>query len=59
MDEAGLVSKLEKIEALFAGASTERERTAAAGARERILARLVELQVDDPPIEHRFTLADA
>lgn len=59
MDEAALIAKLAKIEALFAGATTDGERNAAAGARERILERLRELEEVDPPVEYRFTMADA
>lgn len=59
MDEAALLSKLSKIEALFAGATTDGERTAAASARDRIVARLREAEKADPPIEYKFTLADA
>ena len=59
MDEAALISKLAKIEALFAGATTEGERAAAASARDRIVARLREVEKADPPIEFKFTLADA
>ena len=59
VDEAALIAKLAKIEALFAGAATEGERAAAAGARERILERLREVEKADPPVEYKFTLADA
>lgn len=58
MDEARLVEKLRAIEALFAGATTEGERVAAERARERIRARLAEIEQADPPIEYRFTLSD-
>ena len=58
MDEAKLIEKLRRIEALHAGATTPGERVAAAGARKRILARLAEVQVADPPIEYRFTIVD-
>lgn len=53
-----MIEKLRAIEALFAGATTEGERTAAEGARERIQQRLRELEARDPPIEYRFKLAD-
>jgi hypothetical protein len=59
VDEARLLEKLEKIEALFAGATTDGERVAAGGARRRILERLFEIRAHDPPIEYKFTLADA
>ena len=40
MDEARLLEKLRAIEALFAGATTDGERVAAAEARKRIQLRL-------------------
>lgn len=58
MDEAKLVDKLRLIEALFAGATTEGEKDAAGRARNRILERLKRLEVEDPPVEYRFTMAD-
>lgn len=57
-DESRLVEKLKAIEALFAGATTEGERVAAAEARKRIQLRLKSLEVADPPIEYRFTVSD-
>lgn len=39
MDEARLVAKLKALEALFAGAATDGERTAAAYARDRMLGK--------------------
>lgn len=59
MDEAKLREKLSRIEALFAGATTEGERVAAAEARRRIQARLERAAQLDPPVEFRFTLGDA
>ena len=59
MDERTLIEKLHRIEALFAGGATEGERIAAAEARHRIQLRLLEVARTDPPIEYRFTLADA
>ena len=59
MDEARLREKLSRIEALFAGATTEGERVAAAEARRRIQERLKGVEQVDPPVEYRFTLADA
>ena len=56
--EEQLVEKLRRIEALHARPGTEGERKAAERARERIQARLKELEAEDPPIEFRFTLAD-
>ena len=59
MDETKLLQKLLDLEALFAGATTPGERTAAGNARQRILDRLKELEKSAPPIEYRFTLQDA
>jgi len=58
MDEATLIEKLLKIEALFAGATTSGERVSADMARERILRRLKESLPKDPPIEYKFTFRD-
>jgi hypothetical protein len=58
MDEAKLREKLARIEALFAGATTDGERIAAAEARKRIQLRLQTAEQNDPPIEYRFTTAD-
>lgn len=58
MDEVALVEKLARIEALFAGATTEGERVAAAEARRRIQERLEATRKTDPPVEFKFTLAD-
>lgn len=58
MDEEALKEKLRKIEALFARAGTTGERQAANEAMKRILARLEEMVEKDPPVEHRFSLAD-
>ena len=57
-DEQRLIEKLQRIEALFAGAATPGEREAAGQARERIRARLQSQQVTDPPIEYSFNLRD-
>jgi hypothetical protein len=57
-DEEKLIEKLRRIEALFARPGTEGERLAAANARERIKARLKELEKTDPAIEFRFSLPD-
>jgi hypothetical protein len=56
--EAQLVAKLQRIEALHARAGSEGERVAAERARERIQARLAQLEAEEPPVEFRFTLAD-
>jgi hypothetical protein len=58
-DERRLVEKLQRIEALFARPGTEGERAAAAGAAERLRARLREVAREDPPVEFRFSMADA
>lgn len=58
MDEARLRAKLSQIEALFAGATTEGERLAAAEARRRIQLRLQSEQQVEPAVEYRFTVAD-
>jgi tRNA nucleotidyltransferase (CCA-adding enzyme) len=58
MDEATLIEKLLKIEALFAGAATEGERASADLAKQRILKRLQELLPEDPPVEYKFTFRD-
>jgi hypothetical protein len=58
MDEAKLREKLTRIEALFAGATTEGERVAAGEARRRIRERLESAERVEPPVEFRFTLTD-
>jgi len=58
MDEAGLIAKLRRIEALFAGATTDGEKNAAGRARGRILERLRVWEREDPPVEYRFSMAD-
>lgn len=58
MDEAKLLEKLRLIEALFAGATTDGERIAAAEARKRIQLRLERLEKEDPPVEFRFRMED-
>ncbi|MEB3156606.1 MAG: hypothetical protein VKO26_04130 [Cyanobacteriota bacterium] len=52
------MEKLRRIEALHARPGSEGERQAAERARERIQARLKQLEAEEPPIEFRFTLAD-
>ncbi|MEZ4466568.1 MAG: hypothetical protein R3F43_19500 [bacterium] len=49
MDEARLIEKLRKIEALFAGATTDGERQAAARPATRIQERLTAIAAVDPP----------
>ena len=57
-EEEKLLDKLRKIEALFAGATTPGERDAAWHARERVMARLREFEVAEPPVEYRFSLSN-
>ena len=57
-DEAKLRETLERIEALFLGATTPGERAAAANARERIRARLEEHLRTSPPVETRFSMGN-
>ena len=56
--ETLLREKLRKIEALFAGAGTPGERTAAQAAAERIRARLQATAKTEQPVEVRFSIAD-
>lgn len=54
-DEEKLKKKLRAIEALFSGATTEGEREAADRARQRIAARLKDLQSEEQ-VEWQFSL---
>ncbi len=56
--ETELKAKLRKIEALFAGASSHGERTAAQAARDRIQAKLKEMEGRERAVEMKFTLGD-
>ncbi len=56
--EADLKDKLRKIEALFAGASTHGERSAAMAAKDRILAKLKESEGKEKAVEIKFSLGD-
>ena len=58
MDEASLLDKLRKVEALFAGAMTDGERQAAQAAIDRITARLQDLRTREPDIDFRCSLGD-
>jgi hypothetical protein len=58
MDEAKLIERLRAIEALFAGATTPGERTAADRARERILERLRGTRRVEQPVEYKLALPD-
>ena len=57
-EEAKIIEKLKKIEALFDGATSTGERAAAASALERVQKRFEETKSLDPPIEYKFTLTD-
>lgn len=57
-DERRLIEKLLRIEALFAGATTEGEKSAAASAAERLRKRLDNTAKTDLPVEYRFSVAD-
>mgnify|MGYP006295164439 CR=1 FL=1 len=57
-EEAKLVDKLRRIEALFAGATTKGERSAAESARHRILERLRRVERESPPVEFKLTMPD-
>ncbi len=56
--EKKLLEKLSRIEALFAGATTDGEKAAAASARERIQNLLKMHEETEKPVEYKFTLAD-
>ena len=58
-NEAVLIEKLRKVEALFARAATPGERIAAEHALERLSARLRDLERQQPPKEHRFSFPDS
>ena len=57
-EEQRLIEKLQRIEALFAGAATPGEREAATQTRDRIRSRLQAQAQVDPPIEFSFKLRD-
>jgi hypothetical protein len=57
-EERRLIEKLLRIEALYARPGTEGERVAASSARERIVARLRELERGEAPEEYRFSTGD-
>ncbi len=57
-DEARLQETLERIEALFLGATTPGERAAAASARDRVRARIDECRKLSPPEELQFSMGD-
>jgi hypothetical protein len=57
-DEAILRDKLRKIEALFAGAGSDGERSAAGAALQRVRERLDRAQRQEKPLELKFTFPD-
>jgi len=57
-EEAKIIEKLKKIEALFDGAATAGEKGAAANALERVRKRFEEIKDTDPPIEFKFSLSN-
>jgi hypothetical protein len=57
-NETDLLEKLEKIEALFAGAKTPGEKAAAGAAADRIRARLKQMELREKAAEIRFSLPD-
>ena len=58
-EEQRLIDKLRKIETLFARAANFGERQAAESALDRIRRRLAQMEVREPAVEFRFSLADA
>lgn len=55
-DVASLIAKLERIEALHAGAATQGERIAADEARRRIRARIDRMAAESSVVEIRFAI---
>lgn len=51
-----LIEKLKLIEALYSGATTPGERSAAENARVRIKNKIEQYRGADPPVEYKFTL---
>ena len=58
MDEATLLDKLQKIEAMFAGATTPGERATATAAAERIRARLTDVRGREPDFPMHYSILD-
>jgi len=58
-DYLKLIEKLRKIEALYAGATTPGERTAAAEAHRRISDRLRREPIPEPTREYKFSLENS
>jgi hypothetical protein len=57
--ESLLIEKLQRIERLHEGSSTEGERVAAEEAHNRVRERLRLLQEENPPVEYTFHFADS
>ena len=55
-DFTRLIDKLKRIEALYSGATTPGERSAAENARQRIRDKIEQYKEVDPPVEYKFTL---
>ena len=58
-EERRLIEKLQKIETLFARTTSAGERQAAESALDRIRGRLARIEVSEPAVEFRFSLADS
>lgn len=58
MSEDHLREKLRKIEAVYAGAATPGEKTAAGAAAERIRSKLDAASKNEPPEEFKFSIPD-
>lgn len=56
--EVQLREKLQKVEALYFGASTTGERDAAEAAALRLKEKLAEIRRRDPPVEIQFSMPD-
>ena len=57
-NEAKIIEKLKRIEALFSGATTEGERNAASNAINRMQKKLKEIKKNDPPVEFKFSMTN-
>jgi hypothetical protein len=58
MTEEQLRDRLRKIAALYEGATTPGERSAAAAAADRVKAALADMRRTEQPVEFRFALRD-
>lgn len=54
-----LLERMRRVEALFARTDVPGEKAAAGRARDAILEQIQKYRQSDPPIEYKFTLADA